>query len=83
MQASEMRRWAEDLDTALIWHLRSNHFPPIPLDNLPVAKEAIEKANAEEWEAMIYVPTAARELPVWRIVEGMHLETFLGPEERR
>lgn len=83
MQALEMGHYAP-LNRALIWHLQSNHFPPMPLDLLPVARKAIELANqaiAEDnetlWQEMIYVPTADRKLSVSEIIEGMHLDSFL------
>lgn len=31
-----------DLDTALTWHLRSNHYPPVPLTMLEPCKNAID-----------------------------------------
>lgn len=83
MQALEMGHYAP-LNRALIWHLQSNHFPPMPLDLLPVARKAIELANqaiAEDdeslWQTMIYVSTADKELSVSEIIEGMHLDSFL------
>lgn len=84
LQALEMGRHAPDLDAALRWHLGSNHFPPIPLDNLEPAKKAIEIANRaiaeddpELWDHLIHIPTAGRELTVSRIIEGMLLDSFL------
>jgi hypothetical protein len=41
LQASEMAGLT-DLDTALTWHLRSNHFPPVPLTMLQPCKDAID-----------------------------------------
>ena len=41
LQASEMAEYA-DLDTALTWHLRSNHYPPVPLTMLEPCKQAID-----------------------------------------
>jgi hypothetical protein len=44
---------AVDLDTALGWHLTSNHYPPIPSAMIPVAKEAISKALDNDWDAEV------------------------------
>lgn len=84
MQALEMGHHADSLDQALRWHLQSNHFPPLSLDLLPVAKKAIEIGNEaialDEptlWDLTIYVPTAGKKLSVSRIIEGMHLDSFL------
>lgn len=41
MQAHEMAELA-DLDTALTWHLRTNHYPPVPLTMLEPCKQAID-----------------------------------------
>ena len=41
LQASEMAA-LNDLDTALTWHLRSNHYPPVPLTMLEPCKQAID-----------------------------------------
>jgi hypothetical protein len=84
MQALEVGHYADNLDQALRWHLRSNHYPPITLALLPVAKKAIEIANEaiamddeDLWQTMIYVPTADKKLSVSKIIEGMHLDSFL------
>jgi hypothetical protein len=41
MQAHEMAELT-DLDTALTWHLRTNHYPPVPLTMLEPCKQAID-----------------------------------------
>lgn len=41
LQAQEMAA-LNDLDTALAWHLRSNHYPPVPLTMLEPCKQAID-----------------------------------------
>lgn len=69
------------LDAALEWHLRSNHFPPVSLDWLPVCKKAIDLANADEWDIELTSGLGAPgTLTVANIVEGLHLEAFLGPQ---
>lgn len=46
----------EQLDTALTWHLRSNHFPPHPLFMVRVAREALEAADDLDWNRGIDLP---------------------------
>lgn len=75
LQAEEMASMLQQ-EQALEWHLRYNHYPPISLDFVPVAKEAIEKANSDEWDTIIEMPNG-KSLMVYKIIEGMHLETFL------
>jgi len=65
-----------DLDTALRVHLRSNHYPPIHLDFLPIARQAIELAQGEEWDAELEYPNGLVRT-VAHTVEGLHLDAFI------
>lgn len=81
LQAAEMASLT-DLDTALRWHLQSNHYPPIPLTMLAVCKKAIVACNEEDSERAIKLPKGVRwrglkHAPAFAIVEGHHLGTFL------
>jgi len=85
-QAEGMFEAMKDIDTVLRWHLTSNHYPSIPLTMVPVCKEAIEKANAGEWDAEVRLPEniqyRGRETaPVSAIVEQHHLDSFIDSEE--
>jgi hypothetical protein len=84
--AQEMNRQilkgAVALDTALLWHLTSNHYPPVPAAMVPVAKKAIEHANLGEWDASVKFPEGwvvnnLRQMEVSKIVEIMHLDAFI------
>lgn len=82
MQAGEMAEYA-DLDTALRWHLESNHFPPLPVELVETAKRAITLANDDQWDELVELPAGITyrgetSVVVWAAVESMHLETFLG-----
>ena len=84
MGYSNAREMAElaDLDDALAWHLRGNHYPPVPLsmvepckiailnalDNLP--NEEIPLPEGVSWRGQDTAPT-------WAIVEAHHLEAFI------
>ena len=57
-------------------HLQYNHYPPIHSSFVAVAKEAIDKVNAEEYDAIIKMPND-KSLTSAEIVEGLHLECFL------
>lgn len=81
VQAAEMAALA-DRETALRWHLQSNHYPPIPAEMIPVAIDAIEAAEDGDWDAQIplmgIVEWRGRtEAPVWALVEHMHLDAFI------
>lgn len=51
-------------ETALIWHLRSNHYPPLPMALVPLARWVINIANGAAaqgdaaliWETMVILP---------------------------
>ena len=84
LQAIEMAGLA-DLETALKWHLQSNHYPPIPRYMVPVAMDAIRSADADDWDAEIRLPDDVKwrgqnHAPVYAIVEHMHLDAFIGRE---
>ena len=55
LQAMEMAEMLE-IESALSWHLTSNHFPPVPVSMVPVCIEAIENANAGDWMKNVSLP---------------------------
>ena len=75
LQAGEIRALLKE-DQALRWHLQCNHYPPIHEVFLLVAKKAIELAKQDKWEEVIDMPNG-KSLTVAKIVEDLHLETFL------
>lgn len=84
--AEAVRDKAVRLDGALVWHLRQNHYPPLPLTLVEPAKRAISKANRGEMEKCVSLgPNIACRLhgrlcPVWHMVEVLHLDSFVDPE---
>ncbi len=66
-------------EQALRWHLQSNCFPPVSLDFIGIAEQAIANAFDGEWDTEILMPNG-RTLTVLAIVEGLHLEPFLTDE---
>lgn len=80
MQAREIASLTKegmiDEDTALQWHLQSNHFPPIPFDFVSVAKQALKLARDNDYDTVITMPNDI-DKTVGDIIEGMHLDTFL------
>lgn len=69
-------------ETALRWHLSSNHYPPVPASMVPVCAEAVLMASSGEWDAMISLPDSVSYrgmdvAPVWAIVEAHHLQPFV------
>lgn len=76
-----------DIDTALSWHLGSNHYPPVPLTMVKVCKEAIDAGNRGLWDELIDMPDGVtykgnHSAPVHAIVEQHHLGPFIsGPDD--
>lgn len=68
-----------DLTTAVTWHLRSNHYPPIHTDFVPVALEAIELANEGEYDAELTYPNGLVRT-VAHTIEGLHLDAYIDNE---
>ena len=63
-------------EQVLSWHLTSNHYPPVSLDFIGVAGQAIEDVDSGYPGNLILMPNG-RTLTAGQIVEGLHLEQFL------
>lgn len=83
MQATEFAQMDVDLETAIGWHLRGNHYPPVPLSMLQPCIEAIEAFNEDrDTGRLIAMPEGVSykgmsEAPAWAIIEQHHLEPWL------
>jgi hypothetical protein len=70
---------------ALAWHLRSNHYPPVPLSMVPVCIEAIKACNDGDWERPVKLPAGISfrgESEAWagEIAKAHHLDAWIGGE---
>jgi hypothetical protein len=88
MQAYEMALQAEavGLEHVVTWHLRSNHFPPVPYMMIPVALAAIEYGREDDYDTHIKLPEGTTfrgsdSATVGEIVEALHLDAFICPIE--
>jgi hypothetical protein len=79
IQAEEMALLT-DLETAVSWHLKTNHYPPVHHAFLPVALEAIELANQGDWDFVQEYPNGIQRT-VAHTVEGLHLDTYINCDE--
>lgn len=83
LHASEMANSGMDPDIALQWHLQSNHYPPVHVAFVPVAKYCIEQGVEaqlyEDWDLLDEIVTLpnGRELSVGEVIEGLHLNFFI------
>ena len=85
LQAMEMAEIL-DLDTALSWHLRANHSPPVPLTMMQACKEAIWACNEWEPDKLISLPEGVwylgqTEAPAWAIAKSHHLAAWIHNED--
>lgn len=70
------------LEQALTYHLRSNHYPPIPFEMVPVAIAAIEAYNDGDYDRQITLPDGVswrgqESAPASAICEELHLGAWL------
>lgn len=95
MHAEEYACLADEglgLDLALEMHLLSNHYPPIPLSMIDVAKEAIELVregyhegtliNNDTWNTELELPEnvlwhGKTSAPIRALFSSLHLDAFI------
>lgn len=75
-----------DFETALRWHLQSNHYPPVPAAMYEPCVAAIEAANEGDFERAINLTGIAQykgadTAPAWAIVDAHHLDAFIDRDE--
>lgn len=77
-----------DLETQLLYHLRGNHYPPVPSEMVAPCIEAIDAAYEEDFNRMIDMPMVgdfqitykgSTQAPAWAIIEQHHLDFFINP----
>lgn len=68
------------MEERLSWHLQANHFPPIDEAFIPIAMQAIDAANTNNWDTAINMPNGLTRTVAF-IVEKMHLEPFVNDME--
>ena len=77
-----------DLETQLLYHLKSNHYPPVPAEMVKPCIEAIDANYDEDYSRMIDMPMVGnyqitykgnKQAPASAIVSQHHLEWFINP----
>jgi hypothetical protein len=74
-----------DLEQGIAYHLRGNHYPPVPLSMVQPCIDAIDAYYDEDYNKMIEMPEGvsyrgSKFAPASAIIEQHHLESWL-PEE--
>jgi hypothetical protein len=84
LQAQEMAEML-DIESAIAWHLRSNHYPPVPLSMVEPCIEAIQAGLEGEWHKLIHLNGAfyrgQEHAPAHAIIEQHHLDAWLELDE--
>ena len=88
MTATAIAETELTLEQQLSWHLRGNHYPPIPQDMIPVCIEAIDAYWEDDTDRLIPLPKmedgfqirwrdGSTEAPAWAVIEHAHLDAWL------
>jgi hypothetical protein len=79
-----------DLETQILYHLKANHYPPVPAEMVQPCIEAIDAAYDEDFNRMIDMPMVgdfqilyknSTQAPAWAIIEQHHLDLFIDPAD--
>ena len=86
LQAAAMSETDLTLERALAWHLRSNHYPPVPESMVPTCIEAINAYWEDDLDKMVSLPAGVRfrgeiEAPARAIIISHHLDTWCAEED--
>jgi hypothetical protein len=82
MNAIGMTETNLTIERQLEWHLRSNHFPPVPTSMVQPCIEAIDAWYDDATDRNISLPDGVRYkgltvAPAWAIIEQHHLGAWL------
>jgi len=85
VQAAEMAELLE-IESAIAWHLKANHYPPIPETMVKPCLEAIDNANLGLWHNEVELPKGVwykgrNTAPTWAMIEQHHLDTWVELDE--
>lgn len=71
-----------DLDQAILIHLQSNHYPPVPASMVAPCIDAIDAYYEDDYDKMIVLPEGVLwkgkdQAPASALIEAHHLEAWL------
>jgi hypothetical protein len=79
-----------DLETQLLYHLKGNHYPPVPAEMVQPCIDAIDAYYDEDYDRLIDMPMVGNfqilyrgetQAPAHAIVDQHHLSWFIQPAE--
>jgi hypothetical protein len=88
--ANDLAELDMSLENSITIQLRSNHYPPVPYEMVPVCMEAIILCNEGDSHREIDMPIIDGfqvrwrdqiTAPAWAIVEGHNLHAWIEPDE--
>ena len=84
MQSVSMAEMNINLEQAITWHLRHNHYPPVPSEMVPVAVEAVRLCRDNKFNETIVIFFEHQDyelfgwsVPAYAIVHIFHLEPWV------
>lgn len=85
LAAHDMALQDIDLETAITWHLRHNHYPPVPLSMVRPCLDAIDALVDDDPDHEIALPVGVEYrgkifAPAWAIVDQHHLGPWVEQE---
>lgn len=85
MQAAEMANFLQ-IEEAIEWHLRSNHYPPVPSSMVKPCLEAIDAYWEDDLDRAIEMPEGVyyrgeTVAPARAIIVQHHLDAWCAEEE--
>jgi hypothetical protein len=75
-----------DLETQILYHLKANHYPPVPAEMVTACIDAIDAFYDEDYDRMIDMPKVgdfqilyknSTQAPAHAIVDQHHLYVFI------
>lgn len=86
LQATEMANSGLDLESTLGWHLRVNHYPPVPTTMVPICMEAIDAYWEDDLDKEITLPEGVffrgmPTAPARDIIIQHHLDAWCSEED--
>jgi hypothetical protein len=75
-----------DLETQILYHLKGNHYPPVPAEMVTACIDAIDAFYDEDYDRMIDMPKVgdfqityrgSTQAPAHAIVDQHHLDVFI------
>ena len=84
--AQELSNSDLELEKAIGYHLRGNHYPPVPLSMVKPCIEAISAGWDEDWDLEIAMPEGITykgkpTAPAWAIIEQHHLDSWIESDD--